>query len=259
MHRVKCPCLSHLGFFAFAALTLLLLVDAQAQSSPRSSPAQGRILFHSPSISTNGLSCAHCHADFDERRNDDGRIRAAHSLANSANRLTWWGQELEDPDRYQDIAHAGIVCVVTFMLNPKKLTAQELVDLQAYLKSINRRPELAALTIAPGADPTGDYAGFEGGDKIVGRGLFFAACHACHPNGNDGIAPVGIPRDKAPSFYARKIREGNGMGAKYAGINPDAYDPAAGEYMPFFGLDKLANQEIRDIIAYIKSLPVATP
>ena len=247
------------GLFGLFTLFVLLLVDARAQSAPQSSSAQGRVLFHSPSISTNGLACGHCHADFDERRNADGRIRAAHSLANSANRVTFWGQELEDPDRYQDIAHAGVVCVVTFMRNPKKLTAQELLDLQSYLKTINRRPELASLTITAGADLTGEYTGFEGGDKIVGRGLFYAACHVCHPNGNAGIAPVAIPRDKDPSFYARKIREGNGMGAKYSGLNPDAYDPEGGLFMPFFGLDRLSNQAIRDIIAYIKSLPKTAP
>lgn len=68
---------------------------------------------------------------------------------------------------------------------------------------------------------------------------------------------MAIPRDREPAFYARKIREGNGLGAVFSGINPDAYDPAAGQFMPFFGLDRLSNQQMRDIIAYIRNLPKA--
>ena len=183
-------------------------------------------------------------------------MRAGHSLANSTNRLTWWGQEPESPDRYPDMAHAGVRCVVTFMLNPKKLTAQELVDLQAYLRAINRHPILVPLPNTAGGDLTGEYAGFEGGDRILGRGLFYAACHTCHPNGNAGIAPV-IPRDNDAAFYARKVREGNDLGAFMSGIYPDAYDPDGGQFMPYFGTDRLPNEKIRDIIAYIKSLPKA--
>lgn len=245
--------------FVLVALCLLFVavVGGDAQVRPKGVQIEGRILFHSPAVSTNGLACINCHADFDEKRNRDGLLRAANSLANSASRQTWWGQEHEDPDRHQDISHAAVVCVETFMRNPKKLTAQELVDLQEYLKGINRRPMLEPLTPAVGGDLTGEYAGFDGGDKIVGRGLFFAACHTCHPNGNSGIAPVAIPRDREPAFYARKIREGNGLGAVFSGINPDAYDPAAGQFMPFFGLDRLSNQQMRDIIAYIRNLPKA--
>ena len=238
-----------------ACTVLGIAVTADAQSAPKGAWMEGRGLFHSPAVSTNGLACIHCHADFDEKRDNDGLLRAGHSLANAANRQTYWGQEFEAPDRYQDMAHAGVRCVDIFMLNPKKLTAQQLVDLQAYLERINRRPILAPLTYTAIGDLTGEYAGFEGGDKILGRGLFYSACHSCHPNGNAGIAPVAIPRDRDPSFYTRKIREGNGLGAVYSGINPDAYDHSEGQFMPFFGIDRLSNEQIRNIIAYIKSLP----
>jgi hypothetical protein len=42
-----------------------------------------------------------------------------------------------------------------------------------------------------------------------------------------------------------------------SGIYPDAYDPDGGQFMPYFGTDRLPNEKIRDIIAYIKSLPKA--
>jgi cytochrome c553 len=236
-------------------VVLAFAMGAEAQSAPKGTWREGRALFHSPAVSTNGLACIHCHSDFDEKNDNDGLLRAAHSLADAASRQTYWGQELEDPDRYQDVAHAGVVCVQTFMRNPKKLTAQQLVDLQAYLRRINRRPILTPLVPVPGGDLTEEYAGFEGGDKILGRGLFYAACHSCHPNGKSGIAPVAIPRDRDPAFYARKVREGNGLGVVFSAINPNAYDPASGLVMPYFGLNRLSNKQLRDIIAYIKSLP----
>ena len=74
-------------------------------------------------------------------------------------------------------------------------------------------------------------------------------------NGNAGIAPVPIPRDADPSAYARKIREGNGLGAVFSGLDPTAYVEDSGLFMPFFGVDLLTNQGIRDIIAYVTALP----
>ena len=227
---------------------------ADAQMTMRGTSGEGRRIFHSPVISSNGLSCFSCHSDFDEGRHSDGLIRAGHSLANSAGRKTWWGQEPDDADLYPDIAHASVVCVERSMRNPEKLTAQQLLSLQAYLLSITRQRVQSPLAIAPAADKTGVYAGFGGGDKIRGRDVFYAACHSCHPNGGSGIAPA-IPRGKEPPFYARKVREGDGIGAKLSAVDPDAYDPDAGLFMPYFGADRLTNKDLRDIIAYVRGLP----
>lgn len=242
-------------FCAHIAVLIIALGAASlsAQMKMRGTPQEGRVMFHSSALSSNGLACIQCHADFDESRLDDGLIRAGHSLYNSASRQTWWGQEPDDPDRYSDIAHASVVCVEHYMRNPEKLTAQELLSLQAYLKGITKRPVRVPLALAPAADKTGEYGGLDGGDRIAGRRLFFAACHTCHPNGKSGIAPVPIPKDKPAAFYGRKIREGDGLGAVLAGVDPNAYDPAAELFMPFFGADRLTNNQIRDIIAFIKS------
>ncbi len=66
---------------------------------------------------------------------------------------------------------------------------------------------------------------------------------------------MAIPRDKPDSFYAKKIREGDGLDSTLAGVDPNAYDPEGGIYMPYFGADRLTNSQIQDIIAFIKSLP----
>ena len=241
-------------------LALLLVAAAAplpAQMAMRGTASTGRLLFHSTATGTNGLACVHCHADFDEQRQNDGLIRAGHPLFNAAARQTFWGQDPEDPDRYSDAAQAAVVCVEIFMLNPEKLSAQQALDLQAYLKEVVRRPTTSPLALAPAMDRTGAYAGYDGGDRIAGRRLFHATCHTCHPNGNAGIAPVPIPRGKPPAYYARQVREGNGLGSVLAGIDVNAYDPEGGKFMPFFGADRLTRQQLRDIIAFVRSLPPA--
>ncbi len=215
----------------------------------------GRRLFYSPTISTNGLSCADCHADFDEDKHDDGLIRAGHSLFSAYYRTTWWGKDPEADDAYATIDEAAVVCVLHYMRNKDKLTAQQQLDLRAYLKAISQRVLYTPLAIAPAADQTGAYAGFGGGNRLNGKALFYAACHSCHPNANAGIAPAPIPRDREPAYYARIIREGDGLGAVLSGIDPNAYSYKSGRFSPFFGADRLSDAQIRDIIAYIKSLP----
>lgn len=237
------------------AVVALALSPARAQVKITGSAVAGRLLYHSPALSGNGLACINCHADFDEVRRDDGLIRAAHPLYNAGRRETFWGQEADSPYRYSDISSAAVRCVEAFLLRPEKLTAQQSLSLQAYLRAITRQPTRQPLAYTAAADLTGEYAGFGGGDKRRGRGLFFAACHVCHPNGNAGLAPAPIPRDREPVFYARKVREGNGLGAVYSGLEPDAYDRHGGLFMPFYGADRLSNQDIRDIIAYVKNLP----
>lgn len=239
-----------------ACLSTLLYANLSlAQMTVTGTSEAGRRLFHSPTISTNGLSCGHCHADFDEETRSDGVIRAGHSLFNSFYRETWWGKDPEDPDAYATIDEAAVVCVLHYMRNKDQLTAQQQLDLRAYLKSIARRALRTPLAIAPAADKTGEYKGFGGGNRLSGKGVFYNACHSCHPNGNAGIAPLALPRDKDPSYYARIIREGDGLGSVLSGVDPNAYSFKAGKFMPFFGADRLSNAQIRDIIAYIKSLP----
>jgi mono/diheme cytochrome c family protein len=240
----------------FTILTLLCLgpLESLAQNRLQGTASIGRRLFHSPALSSNGLACINCHADFDEERAPDGLIRSGHSLYNAARRDNWWGKDSEDMDAYPDISTAAIVCVIRYQRNAtKKLTAQQMLNLQAYLEAITRRPTSVPLAITPGADKTREYAGFSGGNRHTGRDLFYAACHTCHPNGNKGIGPT-LPRKKDPAFYAKKIREGDGLGAVLAGIDPNAYDQKSGQFMPFFGADRLSKEQIRHIIAYIKSL-----
>ena len=179
---------SHLRSAAVGA-ALLFTLPAFAQMTITGTSEAGRLLFYSPAISTNGLSCAHCHADFDEETYNDGLIRAGHSLFNAYYRTTCGGKDPEAPDAYATIDEAAVVCVLHYMRNKDKLTAQQQLHLRAYLKAISQRALRTPLALAPAADHTGEYKGFEGGNRLSGKDLFYAACHSCHPNGNAGIAP----------------------------------------------------------------------
>ena len=241
--------------FIYLMILVLSAEWAAAQMSLQGTSSAGRRLFHSPMISKNGLSCGDCHSDFDEKRFDDGRIRAGHSLYNSYFRQTWWGKDPKEPGAYSTAGEAAVVCVIHYMRNPEKLTAQQILDLTAYLKAISKKSVQPPLAIAPAADKTGVYAGFDKGNHVSGKELFYAACHSCHPNGNSGIAPDPLSRDKPSNYYARIVREGDGLGSVLSGVDPTAYSFEEGRFKPFFGADRLTDVQIADIIAYIKTLP----
>jgi len=248
------------GQILYLALTLApLALGAQEEPEVITGKADaGRRLFYSAALGTNGLSCAHCHADFDEGAQDDGLIRAGHSLYGAASRPNWWGRDPAKPDPYPNIGAAAAVCVEHFMRQPDRLNAQQLVDLRAYLRFINRKQQRESLVLSSGADRTGEYLGYDAGNRLRGRELFYATCHSCHPNARSGIGSA-LPLDREPAFYARKVREGDGLGAQIGGLDPNAYNPASGQFMPFFAVDRLSNDQLSDIIAYIRSIPPPPP
>ena len=155
--------------YVLTVMTLFFAGLAGAQQGARGTVTEGRVLFHSPSLSTNGLACINCHSDFDEEREPDGRKRAGHSLYNSTLRATFWGQQEADPHRYQSIGDAAVVCVEHFMQSPDKLTARQVESLTVYLKSRSPHPLTDPLALAPAADKSGRYLGHDGGDRIRDR------------------------------------------------------------------------------------------
>ena len=145
---------SHLRSAAVGA-ALLFALPAFAQMTITGTSEAGRLLFYSPAISTNGLSCAHCHADFDEETYNDGLIRAGHSLFNAYYRTTWWGKDPEAPDAYATIDEAAVVCVLHYMRNKDKLTAQQQLRFKGLFKSDLSACPAHALSTGTGSRPHG--------------------------------------------------------------------------------------------------------
>lgn len=86
---------------------------------------------------------------------------------------------------------------------------------------------------------------FPVGDPVVGSGIFAGTCAVCHGkagSGDPGLAPELTSVGHASHHPDRQIREWIAEGKLGLGAN-----------MPPYG-DSLSEQDISDVIAYVKSL-----
>jgi mono/diheme cytochrome c family protein len=205
--------------------------------------AKGRWLFNNSAVGKNGIACSSCHSVVeDEEKDGDGLLRAGHSLWGVAARPYWRGDA-------RKVAHPTLkdavdVCVQVFQ-GGNPLEPEDARLLVAYLQSISPKKPQPPLQIQPALEATLDYhrEKYQGGDADRGRGLFFRACHGCHPRGAAGLGP-GLT-GTAPDAVARAVREGNGLlrGARRPGA-----------WAPFFGKDRLNDQQVADVAAFVSSL-----
>lgn len=244
--------------FSFcSALIVGFILLAHAQLSDKAQ--LGRELFHDPTFKgtikpgnrqgyATGLSCANCHADFDEAANPDGLIRAGHSMIGVPHRGTAKGGMISSAD-FARAAGGGGFCYEHFLqripsdkVNPTAIPAEHAEALMAYFEVIsgdNKGPafEIAMLD-AEAKKAEGEKIAAMSGDADRGWELFGRACVVCHPTPyRAGIGPRVIgsraPRniDAAMVRWATKIRGG-------------------GTLMPFYAPDILSDQDIADIVAF---------
>ena len=226
-----------LGTTATIAL-LLTLAPAERPDLAQ----KGREVFHDPGVGKNGVSCANCHAtEADDRRLGDGLIRSGHTLFGAARRPYWRGDSRRTTHR--SIANAIDVCAQLFQGD--SLEPERRALLSAFLDSISPRKAQPPLQIQPALEATLDYdrAKYRGGQPDRGRELFYRACHSCHPHAGAGLGPA-IAGTKIPEV-ALRVREGNGL---LRG------DRIPGAWSPFFGRDRLNDDEVADIAAYVEKL-----
>ena len=206
---------------------------------------EGRRLFHDPGLGNHGVACATCHATVrDEAKDGDGLIRAGHTLSGVARRAHWRGDTRRTA--YPRLSAAIDVCAQLFQgggpLEPRD--REQIVRFLGQLGSRSKRAQ-PPLTIQPALEANRRYdrRKYTRGDPARGRALFFRACHSCHPKAGRGLGPsiAGTPAAEV----AAKIREGNGLlrGSR---------EP--GDWMPFFGRDRLTDANVADIAAYVSTL-----
>ncbi len=200
----------------------------------------GRKVFNDAGIGTRGVSCAHCHATVEDENAGDGLVRAGHTLFGVAKRGYWRGDTKRKS--FATLNEAVDECVKLFM-GTDGLEGADKITLAAYLKSLSPKKK-ARPDLDTGLVPNNDYdrPEFRGGDADRGRPLFFAACHSCHPNGGAGIAPT--LEKSSVADIAKKVREGNGLlrGSRQPG-----------QWMPSFGRERLTDQQVADIAAFIQT------
>ena len=231
------------------AIAFLACVAAAACSSgtktvERPAVERGESLAGDPdfsSSSANYLACNDCHS----RTTDEGtRVYPGYPLENSAGRESWWGG--------YEPQYLGAVdfCVRKFMRGQALEAGQPKGDaLYEYLASISPETSSPALPLTI----TKNISLIAGGDAVAGEAIYDAACRHCHgsPSGSGrlhgSITPLDddlwadydviFPGTDHRVVVAEKVRHGSFFGI--------------GGVMPFFAEERLSDEDLASVMAYL--------
>ncbi len=275
------------------ALTLHgLSADAQRKGHPKAvkkeapkpveivpDAKEGRKAYRRAYWTTTGLTCIHCHADFNEKKDPlDTKLRPGHTLYDSAHRAIWRDYRGEN---ILDLKLAMKVCIDTWIVKPDtaamradSIRADSLKKAEAKLKKLKRGRKLVKPEETPPPDTTNvspvcDYG------KIVAD--IAAYLEEISPEAQS--KPIDVsrtqtlldelvlqagnqPRGKAIYQHPCSICHANGpapslyrngftprqIAKKVRGLSPEGI---AGVLMPAFSLDRLTNLELVDVVAYV--------
>ncbi len=246
-----------IAFGLTALLMLSLTIIANTEMSEKAKV--GRELFSDPSFGgtldpakVSGLSCSDCHADFDETTNPDGRIRAGHSIVGVPHRGTAKGGMIT-ADIFARAAGGGGFCYQHFLqkipsnkVDPTAIPEEQAEALMAYFEHVsgdNKGPQFQFATLdKDAASAAADKIIAMKGDAQRGWKLYAQACNVCHPTAKkSGIGTQLVKRRPPRDLEKRKHQIA-------------AYVRKGGFTMPFFSEDRLSDQEIADIVAFIDKL-----
>ena len=216
----------------------------------------GRELFYDPSFGgtldakkISGLACANCHADFDEEMNPDGKIRSGHSMVGVPHRGEAKGGMIKG-DMFRRAAGGGGFCYEHFLqrvpsdkVNPTAIPEKQAEALMAYFEHIsgdNKGPKFQiAMLDKEAAAAAADSILAMKGDAKKGWKLFSRACNDCHPTARKAGIGSQLIRRKPPANVEKTLHR---FASKIRG---------GGFIMPFYGEDRLSDQEIAHIIAFL--------
>ena len=250
MHRI-------VVFGLTTLLTLSLVTITNAEMSEKAK--MGRALFSDPSFGgtldpakASGLSCSDCHADFDEATNPDGRIRAGHSIIGVPHRGTAKGGMIT-ADIFERAAGGGGFCYQHFLqkipsdkVDPTAIPEEQSAALMAYFAHVsgdNKGPQFQiAMLDKDAASAAADKIMEMKGDAQKGWKLYAQACNVCHPTAKKaGIGSQLVKRRPPRDLEKRKHQIA-------------VYVRKGGFIMPYFSEDRLSDQAIADIVAFIAKL-----
>ncbi|MCB9787140.1 MAG: DM13 domain-containing protein [Deltaproteobacteria bacterium] len=185
----------------------------------------------------NTFTCATCHAL--EEPAEDGIRRVAHALGDATHRPSYKDGQLVD------MLDAVNTCVTGWMNAPAwSEDDPRWVALHSWLEEQAPEGAAPAVDIQIVAPP----AELGGGDAVAGRALFNGACVMCHGVDAAGTerAPQLAGADLAADYIALRVRSsGDEESPIYPGLT--------GGIMPFWGGDRLSDDELRDAIAFLLS------
>lgn len=218
----------------------------------------GRELFHDPTFkgtippkTMTGLSCADCHADFDESAKPDGLIRAGHSVIGVHQRGSAKGGMIAGDD-FARAAGGGGFCYQHFLqkiapdkVDPKAIPAEHAEALMAYFEAIsgdNKGPQFEMQMLDEDAKTAaGEKLAAMSGDSKKGFALFGRACVVCHTTAFKAGIGIQIIRSRAPRDIDKTIVRW-GKTIRGGGTS----------LMPFYAPDILSDQDIADILAFLR-------
>jgi mono/diheme cytochrome c family protein len=228
-------------------LGLVVIVSAQGRRrnevvGPNDAFA-GKQLFRSPEWTATGLTCIHCHADFNEKKDPDGKVRPGHSLFNAGYRNIFnkW-----DKGTTHSLQEAIRACMVRWVTKREEKgnsgvepAQHHLRQVIAFLKSENMIQESKTKSIEPmwTEQIPGDRM-LKVGDVALGFRLFRRSCEACHASDGTGPAPSLVKNGYSRYQIAKKIRHINNPGLN-------------GLVMPAFPLDRLSDRELINVVVYV--------
>ena len=195
----------------------------------------GEALYSERHSDGNTFACATCHAL--QEPASDGIRRPGHSIGDAANRPSFKNGQLDE------ILEAVNSCRVEWMAAPAFDSADSRwIALFEYLSAEAGDAEATALRYEIVQPPSE----LIGGDEMAGQELFNQSCVVCH--GVDASGTVRAPELRGELLDAETIA----VRARTSGATDSpVYDGLTGGRMPFWAADRLSDDELRDLIAFV--------
>jgi mono/diheme cytochrome c family protein len=216
-------------------ISCLALAAIGCNSSVDSPEPDGMALYMATHDDGNTFTCSTCHA-LDEPAADNIR-RPGHPIGDAANRPSYKNGQLTE------LIDAVNVCRTEWMAAPAwSADSTEWLALQEFLSERAGDAPAEPLTfetVQPPADTSG-------GDAMAGQDFFNSACVVCHGENAAGTerAPLLAGELLDADYIATRVRTSGT-------IDSVVYDSLTGGRMPFWSADRLSDDELRDVIAFV--------
>ena len=222
-----------------ASIVCLALVAASGCGPEKNEESQAdsgaEEIFRTPADNGNTFACSTCHALEAPAR--DGYRKPGHPLVDAAARPTYKNGKLDS------LLAAVNSCREEWMLAERWSESDEQWKrLKGWLEKKAPDKEVEPLSFQI-VEPPADLSG---GDAGAGRRVFNDSCAGCHGEDAQGT-------NKAPNLVEVELdAETIGRRVRTSGLSDSSvYEGLTGGRMPFWAKDRLSDDELRDMVAYL--------
>ncbi|MEM7434306.1 MAG: DM13 domain-containing protein [Myxococcota bacterium] len=227
--------------FSFLFITLATLGafgcgdDSTGADGDGSPVPSGQALYEEPHVDGNSFACATCHALSEPT--SDGVRRPGHPIGDAAVRDTYKNGQLTS------FLAAVNTCRVEWMAAPEFTDDDERwLALFEFLADEAAGAPSSSLSYEIVEPP----AALDGGDPMVGQEIFNETCVVCHGVDAEGTerGPTLVGSSLSAELVARRVRTSGT-------VNSSVYQGLTGGRMPFWAADRLSDEELLDVIAFV--------